>query len=270
MNDCGPWPTQTAIRNMQLKRKILFACTVQSNTSLACSGYLTNATKNEEVEQKILGSTVLSWQFYRTVLTNLNSILKNVKASTLHKEQSHIQWFFAIVITFDAVNTCQIFSHLPNRKLLSSVLQKKNMATCKWVASNTTLLPIAMYCRRKQCRIAVVWKATIKDALFLESNDDLCCSLQAAFRCHLPKRRTLPLYNNTNSLNAFKVLELKCPILKHAFQASFILVSLLYAHYNVLFEVLRNCLSLRQNIKRKYHNDMLQYNRNPAVLFAWI
>jgi len=52
--------TQTAIRNVQLKGKILFACTVQSNTSLACSGFLPYATKNEEMEQKILGSTVLS------------------------------------------------------------------------------------------------------------------------------------------------------------------------------------------------------------------
>ena len=109
-----------------------------------------------------------------------------------------------------------------------------------------------------------------KDALFLESNDDACCSLQAAFPCHLPKRRTLPFYNNTNVLNAFRIFELKCPILKKAFQASFILVALLYAHYNVLFEVLKNCLSLRQNIKRKFLNDMLQYNCSPAVLFAGI
>jgi hypothetical protein len=132
------------------------------------------------------------------------------------------------------------------------------------------LLPTAMYCRREQCRIALVWTATIKDALFLESNDDACCSLQAAFPYHLPKRRTLPFYNNTNILNAFRVFGIKCPILKNAFQASFILVALLYAHCNVLFEVLKNCLSLRQHIKGKYLNDMLQYNSSPAVLFAWI
>jgi len=70
------------------------------------------------------------------------------------------------------------------------------------------------------------------------------------------------------SFNVFRVFDLKCQILKQAFQASFNLVALLYAHYNVLFEVPRNCLSLRQNIKRKYLNDILQYNRSPAVLFA--
>jgi hypothetical protein len=131
--------------------------------------------------------------------------------------------------------------HMPNlqplakQKITFLSLTEKNMATCKWDASNTTLLPIAMYCRRKQYRIALVWTATIKDALFLESNDDAYCSPQAAFRCHLPKRRALPFYNNTNSLKPFRVFELKCPISKRAFQASFVLVALLYAHYNVLF-----------------------------------
>ena len=130
---------------------------------------------------------------------------------------------------------------LAKQNITFLTLKKKNMATCRWVASNTTLLPIAMYCRRQQCRISLVWTATIKDALFLESNDDACCSLQAAFPCHLPKRRTLPFCNNTNIFNAFRVFKLKCLILKNAFQASFILIALLHAHYNVLFEVLKNC-----------------------------
>jgi hypothetical protein len=82
-------------------------------------------------------------------------------------------------------------------------LKEKNMATCKCVASNATLLPAAMYCRRQQCRIALVWTATIKDVLFLDSNDDACCSLQAAFPCHLPKRRTPPFYNNINIIFSY-------------------------------------------------------------------
>ena len=222
------------------------------------------------MEQKILGSTVLSWQFYRTVLTDLNSILKKCQSFYFTEwTKLHSMLFY---------NRYHLWyrKHKPNlqppakQNITFPSLTEKAWQHASELQATQTLLPMAMYCRREQCRIALVWTATIKNELFLESNDDACCSLPAAFPCHLPKRRTLLFCNNTNILNAFRAFELKCPILQNAFLASLILVALLYAHYNVLFEVLRNCLSLGQNIERKYLNDMLQYSRSPADLFAWI